>query len=110
MTLRRTRLTKVVAALGLVIPMTLRANDLKIESGTVDRTGANVRVTAKVSWKNAWANAKNHDAVWLFVKVRGAPVGAWRHARIAASSPATNGVLRCQASTDRVGTFCRAGA
>jgi formylglycine-generating enzyme required for sulfatase activity len=98
-----------VAVAVLLAPATLSANDLKIESGAIDRSGPNVRVTAKVSWKNAWRNVKNHDAVWLFVKVRGAPVGAWRHARVAASSSASPSPLSCQPSVDRVGAFCRAG-
>jgi formylglycine-generating enzyme required for sulfatase activity len=99
-----------VACLVIVSPAALHANGLEIESGAVDRSGGNVRVSAKVSWKNAWRNAKNHDAVWLFVKARGGPSGPWRHVRIASSSPAANGMLSCQASADRVGTFCRLGA
>lgn len=93
----------------IIAPAALHANGLRIESGAIDRSGGTVRVSAKVSWKNAWRNAKNHDAVWLFVKARGGPSGPWRHVRIASSSPAANGMLSCQASADRVGTFCRPG-
>jgi formylglycine-generating enzyme required for sulfatase activity len=68
-------------------------------------------VPAQVTWKNAWRNARNHDAVWLFVKIRGTPNGSWRHARLssAVSSSATP-ALTCHVSADRVGAFCAPAA
>jgi formylglycine-generating enzyme required for sulfatase activity len=98
----------VVATAGL--PFTARANDLRVETGAIDRS-AGVRVSARLGWKNAWRNARNHDAVWLFVKLRAGPNAPWRHVRLAASSGQGAGSpLACQPSADRVGTFCRASA
>ena len=52
------------------VPESAFANDLRVETGSIERVaGSNaLRVSAKVSWKNAWRNARNYDAVWLFVK------------------------------------------
>ena len=95
-----------VAALGLALatPASLYANDLKLQSTTISRSGSNLRVTTNVSWKNSWRNSKNFDAVWLVVKLRVGPNGGWGHARIAATSPTGNGPLNCQPSSDRIGT------
>ena len=100
------------AALNVTLPTTALANDLRVETGALERTAGSgaPRVPVKVSWKNAWRNARNYDAVWLFVKVRGGPTAPWRHARLASSSPGANSRLVCAPSTDRVGTFCRASA
>src|SRR5262245_48420973 len=86
-------------------------NDLRVETRSVDRsanTGA--RVTAKVSWKNAWRNARNHDAVWLFVKVRPGPNAGWRHVKLAATPRGAASLVSCEPSADHVGAFCRAAA
>ena len=89
---------------------TALANDLRIETGAVERTAgsAALRVSAKVAWKNAWRNARNYDAVWLFVKVRPSPNAPWRHVRLAATRE--GGPLACAPSGDHVGAFCRAAA
>jgi len=86
------------------------ANDLRIATGAVERSAgaSGPRVTAKVAWKNAWRNARNHDAVWLFVKVRLAPNAPWRHVRLAATGD--SGPLACAPSGDHVGAFCRVAA
>ncbi|HUQ80428.1 MAG TPA: SUMF1/EgtB/PvdO family nonheme iron enzyme [Gemmatimonadaceae bacterium] len=88
------------------------ANDLRIEGRPLERvTGAGgLRVTARVSWKNAWRNARNYDAAWLFVKVRPGPNAPWRHARLAATSRTAAAPFACEPSSDRVGTFCRPSA
>jgi len=100
------------AFLSAVLSSALLANDLKVETGTVDRVaGSNaVRVAAKVSWKNAWRTARNYDAAWLFVKFRPSPNAPWRHARIASTPRVANGPIACEPSADHVGTFCRAAA
>ena len=106
------RAALVIATLGAMPASAVLANDLRVETGAVTRvpgSGA-FRVPVKVSWKNAWRNARNHDAVWLFVKVRGGPVGPWRHARLSSSVPGANTRIVCEPSTDHVGTFCRPSA
>jgi formylglycine-generating enzyme required for sulfatase activity len=43
-------------------------------------------VKLKLSWQNAWHNAKNHDAAWLFFKYLPSPYGEndnYTHAKIA---------------------------
>jgi len=110
---RRT-LTVTLAALvlGATMPASALANDLRIETGAVERTAGStsLRVTAKVSWKNAWRNARNYDAVWLFAKIHVAPNGSWRHARLTAGSKSATAAITCEPSADRVGMFCRATA
>jgi len=100
----------IVAVLASSPFSTALANDLRIETGAVERTAgsAGLRVSAKVAWKNAWRNARNYDAVWLFVKVRPSPNAPWRHVRLAAMRE--GGPLACAPSGDHVGAFCRAAA
>src|SRR5688572_4941314 len=61
------------------------ANELRLETlrTYVSPGQRTVRVDARVRWKNAWRNARNHDAVWLVVKVRANPRGEWSHAKLA---------------------------
>ena len=101
-----------ISALSLALSATAFASDLRVETGALERvsgTGA-LRVPAKISWKNSWRNAKNHDAVWLFVKVRTGPNAIWRHARLLAASRSTSTPMACEASADRVGIFCQPAA
>ena len=99
----------VVAGLSAASPSAARANDLRVETGAVERVSGTValRVPAKVSWKNAWRNAKNHDAVWLFVKVRSGPNAGWRHARLLPTSHGASTPIACETSADKVGIFCQ---
>ena len=103
----------IASALAIATPAVAHANDLEVSAGPLQREGggATLRVPLRVSWKNAWRNAKNHDAVWLFVKLRGAPNSGWRHARIASAiGESGSSPFACQPSADRVGTFCRPAA
>lgn len=69
----------------LVLSSTLKASDLKISNldfTDVDRNGENSMIVATftVTWKNAWCNNTNHDAVWLFFKVKNEhEERSWRH-------------------------------
>ncbi len=101
----------VTAAALLAGAAPLHANELRVETTRVHRpAGAStVRVESSVRWKNAWRNARNHDAVWLIVKVRGNPAADWLHARLVRvnvenGSPAA----ACTVSADQVGAFCTA--
>src|SRR5689334_9727591 len=95
-----------------VLSSAARASDLGVETGAVERSSGTggLRVSARVSWKNAWRNAKNHDAVWLFVKVRTGPNATWRHARLLTTSRSAGSPIACEASGDRVGIFCQPAA
>jgi formylglycine-generating enzyme required for sulfatase activity len=102
-----------LAVLGIgVTPAAAFANDLRVETGRVERAAGSsaLSISAKVGWKNAWRNARNFDAVWLFVKARPGPNAPWRHARLASSPRGPAGTLTCERSTDHVGAFCRAAA
>ena len=37
-----------------------------------------------ISWKDSWRDPHNHDAVWLFFKMRAAGKAEWKHVRLAA--------------------------
>ncbi len=54
---------------------TLFATDLVIENVRSlyreDVGNSPVSVVFDLSWKNSWSNAKNHDAVWIFMKFNG---------------------------------------
>ena len=97
----------------LAVPGIARANELQVSAGTLQRDGggSTLRVLVRVSWKNSWRNARNHDAVWLFVKLRVPPNTGYRHVRIAGTSNESgNSPFTCQPSADRVGIFCRPAA
>lgn len=50
----------------------VQANDLRIDNVQfINRPGATgeLRVVFDLSWKNAWRNARNHDAAWVFLKL-----------------------------------------
>ena len=78
---------------------------LRIQTGAVERDSSQLRVRATVAWKNAWRNDRNHDAVWVFAKLRAAPSSSWRHARlrgVTSSSP----TVTCRLAADNIGAFC----
>ncbi len=55
--------------------LTLLASDLKISNvRPVDRVeipNSPISVIFDIQWTNSWNNAKNHDAVWVFMKFNG---------------------------------------
>src|SRR5687768_296909 len=107
------RFRALLVAAICVIPAPLLANGLRIET-TRTQVITNpqarlVRVEARATWRNAWRNARNHDAVWLVVKVRGNPRAGWQHARIGTITPGTSSPrVSCAHSADRFGAFCSA--
>ncbi|KPK49223.1 MAG: hypothetical protein AMK72_05075 [Planctomycetes bacterium SM23_25] len=40
-----------------------------------------------IAWGESWRNATNHDAVWVFFKMRGEGESKWRHAKLVADPP-----------------------
>ena len=75
-----------------------------------DRSQSEAFVSFTVSWKNAWHNDRNHDAIWLFAKFQGQ--NGWpRHARLAQSGhrvqPLGNAGLKLHISPseDGIGAF-----
>jgi len=53
-----------------------------VTAATRDATTA--RLTFDISWNNSWRHEANHDAVWVFFKVRGEGGKQWQHVRLAA--------------------------
>ena len=47
-----------------------------------------VFVEFDLSWDNAWRNALNHDAAWVFVKFRAPGSNNWEHAYLSTNSAA----------------------
>jgi hypothetical protein len=66
------------------------ASELKIQQVEWQRDEFSKKLSVKLnlSWKNAWHNAKNYDAAWLFFKFNPYPYGEndnYTHAKIALS-------------------------
>jgi len=89
----------------------LRISDVRFEPARLT-PGATPSVEFTVSWQNGWRNAKNHDAAWIFTKVRVRDSSRSRHAPLAGDeaieavadsegSPAPEFVI----PSDRVGFF-----
>ena len=75
------------AVLLLLCSRTAGATDLAVTDVAIARVPntPTAHVTSNVAWQNAWRNERNHDAAWIFVKVRAAG-GPWRHASIIRAS------------------------
>ena len=115
---RSLRAARVVLALvTLIVPASAGANGLSIKGVQVTRSPAApaAQVRATVAWRNAWRTPRNHDAAWLFVKVRAAN-GPWRHALVTAAAVDPDRASVASAARrpepafsipgDRVGVFC----
>ena len=97
-------------AAAIITAQPAQANQLQIETARPQRSGEakTLRVDARVSWKNGWRNARNHDAVWLVVKLRGNPRSAWTHGRLVRATAQGTPQGSCSVSKDQVGAFCQA--
>ena len=62
----------------------LRISDVRFEPARLS-PGASPSVEFTVGWQNAWRNAKNHDAAWIFIKVQVRGSARWRHALLSPS-------------------------
>lgn len=83
---------------GVALASGLSLSDLRIE--------ADGRISVAVAWQHSWHLASgpaNHDAVWLFAKVRGGD-GVWRHLALATASPAAS-PLEAAVSADQLGAL-----
>jgi formylglycine-generating enzyme required for sulfatase activity len=85
------------------------ASNLAVGPATIARAAgtATATVRAPVAWDNAWRNERNHDAAWVFVKVR-AGTGSWRHAPVVGGTPAAAGqpAATVDVPADGTGFFC----
>ena len=105
--------TCLATALLLASTTTAAANELRVDTRSVTPSAATrtLRVDAAVRWKNAWRNSRNHDAVWLVVKLRGSPRAEWTHGKLVAiTAGATGPRATCTVTRDQVGAFCAPAA
>jgi hypothetical protein len=62
-----------------------RADNLKIEDATVSpRDARTATVRFDISWDGSWRHEANHDAAWVFFKVRPEGATEWQHVRLVA--------------------------
>ena len=50
----------------------------------IPRHAETAAVRFDIAWDESWRNAINHDAAWVFFKVRAEGTGKWQHVRLAA--------------------------
>ena len=59
--------------------------NVRIENVTIaPRDARTATITFDISWQNSWRDKTNHDAAWVFFKVRPAGATEWQHVRLAA--------------------------
>ena len=51
------------------------------------RTAGTATLTFDIAWKESWRHEGNHDAQWVFFKVRPEGAEEWQHLRLAADKP-----------------------
>ncbi|MFN7814058.1 MAG: hypothetical protein ACK5SI_15515 [Planctomycetia bacterium] len=61
-------------------PSTLRVENVSVAA----RDATTATITFDVRWENSWRHEMNHDAAWVFFKVRPEGSTVWRHVRLAA--------------------------
>lgn len=103
-----TKRVHIAVWLTLFLPFTAWANNLQLRDlGLLDRDA----LTVSISWDHAWnlpnQAPHNHDAVWIFVKVK--EDGEWRHQQLSVvegeSHALSSGAIRTKAVSDGMGVF-----
>ena len=61
-------------------PSTLRVENVAV----APRDDKSAAITFNISWKGSWRHEGNHDAAWVFFKVRSEGSQEWQHVRLAA--------------------------
>lgn len=57
----------------------------------IPRDGTTATLRFDVTWDDSWRNQINHDAAWVFFKVRADATSAWQPVRLAADPPSSAG-------------------
>ena len=79
-----TRAHAIAIAYGLLLGAG-SARAVQIENVTVaPRDAATATVRFDIAWDDSWRHEGNHDAVWVFFKVRAEGGAEWQHVRLAA--------------------------
>ena len=81
-----TRAWAVVIACGLLPGAGVAGESkLRIENVTVTpRDERTATVKFDIAWENSWRNKVNHDAAWVFFKVKAEGATEWQHVRLTA--------------------------
>lgn len=76
------------------------ANNIRVSNVTVtgmDTAARTAFVRFDLSWDNAWRDAENWDAAWVFIKFKPQASNAWQHATLSSASgdhvPAANSAV-----------------
>jgi formylglycine-generating enzyme required for sulfatase activity len=112
--MRHTKRVRVlIAAAAAMLPVSgfrtpASANELRVDTVGVQRntTSTMLRVESTVRWRNGWRHDRNHDAVWVIVKLRGNARTAWTQGRMVRATVAGAPEAACTVSADQVGAFC----
>lgn len=108
--IKRVHSAVLLACCAFLLPLAGLANNLRLSGlGLQDRETLFLEIT----WDNAWNHSLqapfNHDAAWLFVKVK--ENGAWKTARLSTvqgeSHATTSGTVEVDAVSDGMGVFVR---
>jgi formylglycine-generating enzyme required for sulfatase activity len=91
----------------------VHANDLRLSNVEVENQKSTFSVRFTIAWDNAWRNARNYDAAWVFLKFQ--PQNAEYNARSVWTQPTGHQVLAksdprlpdpvLEVSGDRMGLF-----
>jgi len=69
----------------LLIAGAARAQDARIENVTVaPRDAKTATVKFDIAWDKSWRDKTNHDAAWVFFRVRAEGATDWQHVRLVA--------------------------
>ncbi len=108
---RHSLLVACMLVAGMLTASGIRVTGVEVENNSDTASGMSVRFT--LAWDNAWHNAKNHDAAWIFLKfkphdpeytARHVTVKMSGHTVLAKASPGMPDPV-IEVSDDRVGVF-----
>ena len=93
----------------VVASLAAGATDLHIDKLIVFHENDVSIVQVEVTWKNAWNNTRNHDAVWLFAKFK-RDDGRYRHMALSPSGSNVRAMhdetdMELQVAEDKSGMF-----
>jgi hypothetical protein len=61
-------------------PSTLRIENVRLAA----RDATTATITFDIGWEDSWRHESNHDAAWVFFKIRPQGATEWQHVRLAA--------------------------
>ncbi|MBO3696992.1 SUMF1/EgtB/PvdO family nonheme iron enzyme [Roseivirga sp. E12] len=92
---------KLILTLFLVTAFNAFATDISVNEIAWNKNKNEVKFT--LSWKNGWKNARNHDAAWVFVKVK--TTSGYQHVKLASRGHDVARDAKIVLPQDQVGAF-----